>query len=95
MNCEHLEITRERMKSGPHYEKILCRACGTFLGWGKNPATIQREKDNAEKIARLRNLGGKAFTAVEKEFLGKVAKGEKISPKQQAWFERIYSEKFL
>jgi capsule polysaccharide export protein KpsC/LpsZ len=86
--CEHTQINCELMPAGfKHYEKITCADCGKFLGWGKHPKTIERERENAKRIKQLQSI---PLDSWEQGFLASIAKARKLSPKQQGKLDAIW-----
>lgn len=90
MNCEHAEYDLVPTPELTHHGKYVCRACRKFLGWAKNPATLEREKRNASALQALKQ---KPLTEWEKGFvLSLEKKGQHFSPKQQARLDQLIAD---
>jgi hypothetical protein len=52
--CTHPATRTERLPDGSwHYARLTCAICGRFLRWLPRPETIERQKLNAFKLAKL------------------------------------------
>ena len=92
VNCEHMTVRYERMpESYIHYGKVICDACGKFMGWQPNPANVEKRKEIERKIEVLRES---KLTDWEEQFWTSVSKLEgKLSPKQTEILNKIYDSK--
>lgn len=88
MSCQHIIKTEVLTPGSIHHGKELCADCGAFLRWLKKPETLQREKDNAAKLAALKQAN---LVEWEKGFILSLEKqGRGFSPKQQAKLDEMF-----
>jgi len=87
--CEHLAPRYEAMPHGSiHHAKIVCAACGKYMGWQPKPETVVRRIETERKIAAV---GSKLLSSWEKAFIESIKKLDgKLSPRQQATLDKIY-----
>jgi hypothetical protein len=87
-SCQHTELLTETMPSGHvHFARVKCRSCGRTLKWLAKPATIERQRLNAFRIAQLSMCDG--LTAWERRFVQSLAHARKFSPRQLQIFDRL------
>ena len=87
--CAHTSARTEPAPAGSrHHATLKCAACGAFLRWLPRPENVERRKLNGFRLAKLQmHLG---LNQWERQFVQSLAKqGNKLSPKQQAIFDRI------
>jgi hypothetical protein len=70
-----------------HYAMETCAICGGFLRWLPKPETVQRQRLNAFKLARLAMRPD--LTDWERQFIRSVGEKKHLSPKQQALVARL------
>jgi hypothetical protein len=90
LQCAHTATTTELMPpESRHYAKIKCADCGAFLKFLPRPENIERRKLNGFRLAKLQMCAG--LNSWEREFIDSLAKqgGNKLTPKQQAVFDRL------
>lgn len=75
--------------SGVHYSKIHCLDCDRFIRWGKNPQTIQRERDRQVLVDRL--LSRDDLNDWQRGFLTSIRSQHKLTPKQQQALDKLAS----
>jgi len=91
LQCAH-DVTRTVSLSAEsrHYARLECAACGAFLKFLPRPENIERRKLNAFRLAKIQMCAG--LSSWERQFVQSLAKqGSKLSPKQQAVFDRLCS----
>jgi hypothetical protein len=91
--CRHVATRTERFPGGkPHYAHEVCKTCGRHVRWFPKPATIERRKLNAFKLARL--LMAEGLSDWERQFVKSLQRQaqKKFSPKQQAMLDRLVTE---
>ena len=71
----------ELMKSGPHYAKLICSDCGSFLKWEPFPDTVEQQKKNDQILTALSKLPD--LPAWERQFIRDVVTHKHLSPRQQ------------
>src|SRR5262249_10322363 len=73
-----------------HYAQLRCADCGAFLKFLPRPENVKRRQLNGYRLAKLQMHPG--LNQWEREFIDNLAKqGNKLSPKQQAVFDRLCS----
>lgn len=88
--CAHNQTTTELLPQGSkHYAKLRCATYGEHLRFLPKPENVERQKLNGFRLAKLQIAP--ALNQWERHFIDSVAKlgGNKLSPKQQAIFDRI------
>ncbi len=91
--CNHSATRTERLPgSYPHYAREVCAFCGLFLRWLPKPETIERQKLNAFKLARLAMRPD--LTDWQRAFVRDISKRRKLSPRQQEILDKLI-EKYL
>jgi hypothetical protein len=88
--CAHSSTTTELMpQESRHYAKLKCADCGAFLKFLPRPENVERRKLNGFRLAKLQMCDG--LNSWEREFIESLAKqgSNKLTPKQQAVFDRI------
>jgi hypothetical protein len=71
-----------------HYARLECAECGAFLKFLPKPENLERRQFNGFRLAKLQMCP--SLNASERQFIQSLAKqGNKLSPKQQAVFDRI------
>ena len=70
-----------------HYAMETCAICRRFVGWLPKPETVQRQRLNAFRLARLAMRPD--LTGWERQFIRSVGEKKHLSPKQQALVERL------
>ncbi len=91
--CQHRNKVRRRMlpSESPHFAKEVCSDCGKLLRWVEKPETVDRQRLNSFRVAKLSMCD--SLSGWEREFLKSIAARPKLSPKQQACLDRIYSKR--
>ena len=90
-SCRPSELFSERMPEGHvHFARVKCRSCGRTLKWLAKPATIERQRLNAFRIAQLSMCDG--LTAWERRFVQSLAHARKFSPRQSQILDRLCAE---
>ena len=80
--CKHRTTRVEQMPPGSaHYAREVCALCGRHLRWLPKPGTIERQKLNAVKLAKL--AMGPDLTGWQRSFVSDISKCRKLSPRQQ------------
>jgi hypothetical protein len=88
--CAHNQTITELLPQGsPHYAKLRCATCGEHLRFLPKPENAERRKLNAYRLAKLQIAP--ALNQWERQFIDSLAKlgSNKLSPKQQALFDRL------
>lgn len=87
LDCDHLNVIFTPTPELTHHGKETCADCGKFLRWVPKPVTLERDKENARKMAELKT---KPLGEWEKGFLLSLEKqGRHFSPKQQAKLDEL------
>ncbi len=87
MNCNHTQVNFVPTPELTHYGKDVCGTCGKFIRWVPKPETLERFKENAQKIAALKS---KPLGEWEKGFILSLEKqGRHFSPKQQIKLDEL------
>jgi hypothetical protein len=73
-----------------HYAMETCAICRRFVRWLPKPETVQRQRLNTFRLARLAMRPD--LTDWERRFVGDVSKLAKLSPRQQVLVERLCRE---
>jgi len=90
LQCAHTSTITELMsQESRHYAKLKCADCGAFLKFSPRPENVERRKLNGFRLAKLQMCDG--LNSWEREFIESLAKqgSHKLTPKQQAVFDRI------
>ena len=90
LQCAHTSTTTELMsQESRHYAKLKCGNCGAFLKFLPRPENQQRRIINGYRLAKLQMCDG--LNSWEREFIESLSKhgDNKLTPKQQAVFDRI------
>jgi hypothetical protein len=89
LQCAHTSTITELMpQESRHYAKLKCADCGAFLKFSPRPENVERRKLNGFRLAKLQMCDG--LNSWEREFIESLARGSnKLTPKQQAVFDRI------
>jgi len=89
--CGHPATRTERLPDGHvHHLRLTCAVCGRHLRWLPRPETIERQRVNAFKLARLGMCEG--LSKWERGFVRSVSGKKHLSPKQLAVVERLCRE---
>jgi hypothetical protein len=89
--CRHGTTRVELMPQGyKHYAMETCALCRRFLRWLPRPETIERERVNAFKLAKLAMCEG--LSKWERSFVHHVSQQRKLSPKQQALLVQLCTQ---
>jgi hypothetical protein len=89
--CPHTATRTEMMPSGSvHHAREVCAVCRAFIRWLPKPQTIERERTNAFRLARLGMC--ERLSKWERDFVHHLAQQRKLSPRQQVLVERLYRE---
>jgi len=89
--CPHTATRTEMMPSGSvHHAREVCAVCRAFIRWLPKPQTIERERTNAFRLARLAMRPD--LSDWERRFVSDVSKLAKLSPRQQVLVERLCRE---
>ena len=89
--CKHGATVTELMPGGHvHHAAVRCADCGRHLRWIPKPETVERQKLNGYKLARLGMLDG--LSDWERGFVRDVSKRRKLSPKQQEIIDRLCAD---
>lgn len=83
--CAHKATVTQRLPDGHSWE--ICIQCGAFVRWLPKPETLERQRVNAFKLAKL--VMHPYLTSWERQFLRRVSKLKKVSPKQLAVVDRL------
>jgi hypothetical protein len=79
--CTHSVTRTERLPGcHRHYARLTCALCGRFLRWLPKPETVERQKLNAFRLARLGMCEG--LSVWERGFVRSVSEKKHLSPKQ-------------
>jgi hypothetical protein len=90
LQCAH-NATRSVMlpPQSRHYARLECAECGAFLKFLPRPENAERRQFNRFRLAKLQMCPG--LNSWERQFIQSLAKqGNKLSPRQQAVFDRIW-----
>jgi hypothetical protein len=90
LQCTHSSTISELLPpESRHYGKLKCGNCGIFLKFLPRPENQQRRIINGYRLAKLQMCAG--LTSWEREFIDSLSKlvSNKLSPKQQAVFDRL------
>jgi hypothetical protein len=80
--CQYARTVTEQMPRGHvHYTRKVCEACGTFIRWLPKPETVERQRLNAFRLARLAMQ--ERLSAWERNFIRDAAQRKKLTPRQQ------------
>ena len=80
--CTHKNTVAVREPPGKtHFSKEVCIVCGAFLRWLPRPETLERQRLNAFRLARLAMCN--QLSTWERGFVGDVLQCRKLSPQQQ------------
>jgi hypothetical protein len=88
--CAHNQTTTELLPQGSkHYAKLRCATCGEHLRFLPKPENVERRKLNGFRLAKLQMCPG--LNSWEREFVQSLINqcNNKLSPKQQAVFDRL------
>ena len=89
--CSHPVTRTERFPGGqPHYAHEVCATCGRHVRWFPKPATIERRKLNAFRLARLGMCS--TLSPWERHFVRSVSQRKKLSRRQQAVLDRLVTQ---
>jgi hypothetical protein len=90
LQCTHSSTISELLPpESRHYAKLKCGDCGAFLKFLPKPENEQRRIINGYRLAKLQMAPG--LNQWEREFVQSLAKqgSNKLTPKQQAVFDRL------
>jgi hypothetical protein len=91
--CAHLITRLAIIPAGHvHFAAERCSQCGCLLRWIPKPATVERQKLNAFKLAKLSMIDG--LSDWERSFVRSIAHQNRLSPRQQEILDRLVA-KFL
>jgi hypothetical protein len=85
--CAHKLTVTRYAPCGIHFAKEVCLQCGAFIRWLPRPQTLERQRLNAFRLAKLAMCD--RLSTWERGFVASVAKQKKLSPKQLAVLERL------
>ena len=85
--CRHHVTRTERLPGHVHFAREVCVVCGRFLRWSAKPATLEGQRSNGFRIAKLTMQEG--LTPWEREFLRSVAHQPRLSPRQQEILDKL------
>jgi hypothetical protein len=86
--CAHPVTRTERLPDGsPHFARLTCALCNRHLRWLPRPETVERERVNAFRLARLAMCEG--LNPWERGFVRSVSQLRKISPRQQQILDEL------
>jgi hypothetical protein len=89
--CEHRATVTERLPDGSlHYARLSCAICGAFLRWLPKPATIERQRLSAFRIARLAMCS--ELNSWEHDFVANISQQRKLSPRQQEVLDELVAK---
>jgi hypothetical protein len=89
--CGHPVTRTERFPGGqPHYAHEVCATCGRHVRWFPKPATIERQRLNAFRLARLGMCS--TLSPWERHFVRSVSHRKKLSRRQQAVLDRLVTQ---
>jgi hypothetical protein len=93
LQCAHSSTVSELKPPGSrHYGKLKCGNCGIFLKFLPRPENEQRRIINGYRLAKLQMCAG--LNSWVREFIQSLAKqgSTKLTPKQQAVFDRLCAD---
>ena len=70
-----------------HHAKEICDDCDAFVGWAPKLETLERANLNFFKLSRLAMHPG--LTEWERRFVKSISAQKRLSPKQQAVFDKL------
>jgi|SRR4029453_10211059 hypothetical protein len=86
--CAHDATKTVLLVESRHYARLECANCGAFLKFLPRPENVERKKLNGFRLAKLQMCAG--LNSWERDFVDSLVKqGNKLSPKQQAVFDRL------
>jgi hypothetical protein len=89
-SCQHDSKVLVRLPAEQlHYAKELCEHCGAFFRWILRPENLEAQRLRAARIARLAMC--EALNDWERGFVASVSKFRKLSPKQVAVLDRLFT----
>ena len=89
--CKHrATVTQQEPRGATHFSREICLECGAFVRWLPRPETIERERVNAFRLARLGMCGG--LSKWERSFVHHVSQQRKLSPRQQLVLVRLCAQ---
>jgi hypothetical protein len=89
--CPHISTVIERMPPGHvHFARVTCRSCRAFIKWLPRPQTVQRQRLNGYRLARLSMAAG--LSEWERHFVRDVSHRKRVSPAQQTVIDRLVAE---
>jgi hypothetical protein len=89
--CGHRATRTERLPDGHvHHSRLTCAVCGRHLRWLPRPETIERQRLNAFRLAKLTMHSG--LSEWDRSFVRDVSKLAKLSPKQQQIIDRLCAD---
>jgi hypothetical protein len=89
--CSHPVTRTERFPGGqPHYAHEVCATCGRHVRWFPKPATSERRRLNAFRLARLGMCS--TLSPWERHFVRSVSQRKKLSRRQQAVLDRLVTQ---
>jgi hypothetical protein len=90
--CEHADTRIEILPPGSvHFGKEICWNCDRVLRFLPKPETVERQRMNAFRIAKLAMCN--SLTNWERQFVKSIRAQRKLSPKQQAVLSKLYTER--
>lgn len=93
LQCAHTATTTELLPlNSRHHAKLKCAVCGAFLKFLPKPENVERRKLNGYRLAKLAMCD--QLNSWERDFIDSLVKqgNNKLTPKQQAVFDRIYAD---
>jgi hypothetical protein len=89
--CTHPVTRTERFPGGvPHYSHEVCAMCGRHVRWFPKPATSERRRLNAFRLAGLGMCS--TLSPWERHFVRSVSQRKKLSSQQQAVLDRLVTQ---
>jgi hypothetical protein len=89
--CAHKSTVAVREPPGEiHFARQICAVCGHHLRWLPRPETIERQRLNAFRLAKLAMRPG--LSRWERSFVHHVSQQRKLSPRQQVLVARLCTQ---
>jgi hypothetical protein len=89
--CAHPVTRTERFPGGqPHYAHEVCATCRRHVRWVPKPATSERRRLNAFRLAGLGMCS--TLSPWERHFVRSVSQRKKLSSQQQAVLDRLVTQ---
>lgn len=92
--CEKFDQSFETILMPPeykHYAKKVCRHCGHFLSWAKNPKSEELYQQQQNQIKEIIDHSDQ-FNQFELNFARTLTDRQRLSPKQIMFLNLIYNK---